>query len=622
MSSAHGIRELGFMLERFEIDKNDLQLLFNDSLMKNPIRTTDQFRAVFDSLSESPHRRHNSIQALVAEARKQLEPLVRSKSPSLGQTVDAYNKLVQMYNGWKPNIDNLTWLMKQAKTLRGDVADLEAVYRLKTLHQRIPTLFPYTTSPRSGFAEEMRRLAREYQRLMREEWIGYSEKRISLDDARKIRKNRELKETNAVENCVETAKLENLEREIEQLKEQFKTEKEGLNALLKSSNEEKDKLTTEKKDLTTSLENAENKCTTKLEALGNSHAVQIGLKQTIIERREQELRDERKNLLKETSQLNERNEKIKTLSEEIEKSKTSITNKDSELVSLKAEKIRLENELSQTKTKLTAAIGKNTESSSQLATCKENLTNAENKVKELENAKTNSENSIEEKNTLINNLTNDLNTEKNNTEQKQNDLAKKITEQQSLKNQLTEKERHKAEIEKKQGEITNLISSNASKQTDWNNEKLKLEQTIDHQKKENARLKRELIENKTNQISDSGFEGDEILRGAGIGIDYYESLVKYEEPKLNNFLYIYIDIVRPQLIGDEFASAIRAINLPQDNSSYGNALIFDNIHYVPLSQRHFNRIEVDIRDVAGNPVRFAPGVVNVKLHFKQVLKQL
>src|SRR5437868_7469379 len=439
MSSAHGIRELGFMLERFEIDKNDLQLLFNDSLMKNPIRTTDQFRAVFDSLSESPHRRHNSIQALVAEARKQLEPLVRSKSPSLGQTVDAYNKLVQMYNGWKPNIDNLTWLMKQAKTLRGDVADLEAVYRLKTLHQRIPTLFPYTTSPRSGFAEEVRRLAREYQRLMREEWIGYSEKRISLDDARKIRKNRELKETNAVENCVETAKLENLEREIEQLKEQFKTEKEGLNALLKSSNEEKDKLTTEKKDLTTSLENAENKCTTKLEALGNSHAVQIGLKQTIIERREQELRDERKNLLKETSQLNERNEKIKTLSEEIEKSKTSITNKDSEIKTLKAEKKKIDDENESNKTLLEElkATG--------IVQIRQDLVNANSKNKENEKLVTelrrkigDYETSILSKNTSIQTLEGELKTAETTDESKNSELVSLKAEKIRLENELSQ----------------------------------------------------------------------------------------------------------------------------------------------------------------------------------------
>lgn len=83
-------------------------------------------------------------------------------------------------------------------------------------------------------------------------------------------------------------------------------------------------------------------------------------------------------------------------------------------------------------------------------------------------------------------------------------------------------------------------------------------------------------------------------------------------------LFVYSDIVEPQLVGDTSAPLVRIIGIEQ-KSDYGKVIVktYESPHYLPLLKRQFETIEIDIRDSTGASAPFQYGPVIVKLHFKQ-----
>ena len=81
-------------------------------------------------------------------------------------------------------------------------------------------------------------------------------------------------------------------------------------------------------------------------------------------------------------------------------------------------------------------------------------------------------------------------------------------------------------------------------------------------------------------------------------------------------LYIYCDIVQPQVVGDTNAKLLRSVPV---QGKMGDVVTktFTNIQYVPVQTKSFEDIEIILRDDAGNPVPFERGKVFVTLHFKQ-----
>lgn len=81
-------------------------------------------------------------------------------------------------------------------------------------------------------------------------------------------------------------------------------------------------------------------------------------------------------------------------------------------------------------------------------------------------------------------------------------------------------------------------------------------------------------------------------------------------------LYIYSNIVTAVLVGDTSAPLLKVVAL--ENTGYGSmiAKTFDRMHYVPLSQNHFEVIEINIANDQGKNVQFDFGKVVVKLHFR------
>lgn len=85
-------------------------------------------------------------------------------------------------------------------------------------------------------------------------------------------------------------------------------------------------------------------------------------------------------------------------------------------------------------------------------------------------------------------------------------------------------------------------------------------------------------------------------------------------------MFIYCDIVEPQLVGDVLSPLVRIINISSDNYNYGchKDVIFSPAHYIPVMRKEFENLEIDIRTETGSPVPFEFGTLGLKLHFKKL----
>lgn len=85
-------------------------------------------------------------------------------------------------------------------------------------------------------------------------------------------------------------------------------------------------------------------------------------------------------------------------------------------------------------------------------------------------------------------------------------------------------------------------------------------------------------------------------------------------------IFIYTDIIQPQVVGDVITPLLRIIPLDPTLYIYGayrmNA--FSPAHYVSVMRREFDVIEIDIRTSTGEKVPFQFGISSIKLHFKRV----
>ena len=82
-------------------------------------------------------------------------------------------------------------------------------------------------------------------------------------------------------------------------------------------------------------------------------------------------------------------------------------------------------------------------------------------------------------------------------------------------------------------------------------------------------------------------------------------------------LYVYSDLIVPQLIGDVRASLLRIVPVIDDPSGVTN-VEFHRLHYFPLLKQSFQYVQVDIRDDTGDIVPFASyGRVVCVIHIRR-----
>lgn len=83
----------------------------------------------------------------------------------------------------------------------------------------------------------------------------------------------------------------------------------------------------------------------------------------------------------------------------------------------------------------------------------------------------------------------------------------------------------------------------------------------------------------------------------------------------NYSLFVYCDVVRPQIVGNVLTPLLRVVSLQGSHGDIVNQM-YDNPHYVPVLRKEFSTIEININDDRGRFVAFKYGKLFVKLHFR------
>lgn len=88
-------------------------------------------------------------------------------------------------------------------------------------------------------------------------------------------------------------------------------------------------------------------------------------------------------------------------------------------------------------------------------------------------------------------------------------------------------------------------------------------------------------------------------------------------------MYVYCDLIEPQMIGDTTAPLLKIVNIDRANYVHGSetTVHYTSPHYVPVMKGTFETIEIDLRKDTGSRVPFIFGTSYVKLHFRKVQQQ-
>ena len=119
------------------------------------------------------------------------------------------------------------------------------------------------------------------------------------------------------------------------------------------------------------------------------------------------------------------------------------------------------------------------------------------------------------------------------------------------------------------------------------------------------------------------FNFDGLLANIFRGFDNYGFHRRYfsipEKLTFINYILIYTDIIQEQYFGDSLTPNLRTITVK--SSTKGDiAKIYENPHYVPILKTRIDTINIQLRDIYGNPIQFTDffSYVIIKLHFRKI----
>ncbi len=81
-------------------------------------------------------------------------------------------------------------------------------------------------------------------------------------------------------------------------------------------------------------------------------------------------------------------------------------------------------------------------------------------------------------------------------------------------------------------------------------------------------------------------------------------------------LYVYSNICEPQIVGDVYAPLLRTIAIKGNHGEHVTKT-YGEPHYISVTDRQVDNIEINIKDDTGVDVSFMRGKVVCKLHFRQ-----
>jgi hypothetical protein len=82
-------------------------------------------------------------------------------------------------------------------------------------------------------------------------------------------------------------------------------------------------------------------------------------------------------------------------------------------------------------------------------------------------------------------------------------------------------------------------------------------------------------------------------------------------------IFIYCNLIQPQLVGNSYVRCLRVIQFPKPNNHH----IFDTVYYVPVELNSFQTVAIELVTKLGDLARISSSVkpTTVVLHFKKVL---
>ena len=98
---------------------------------------------------------------------------------------------------------------------------------------------------------------------------------------------------------------------------------------------------------------------------------------------------------------------------------------------------------------------------------------------------------------------------------------------------------------------------------------------------------------------------------------YAKSPLPVNLNRLINTLYVYTDLVEPQLVGDAYVPLIRAVVDRSGEKGETVSTYYTNVHYVNVTRGAIHDVHVHITDDRGRDIPFDGGRVTVKLHFRK-----
>lgn len=90
-------------------------------------------------------------------------------------------------------------------------------------------------------------------------------------------------------------------------------------------------------------------------------------------------------------------------------------------------------------------------------------------------------------------------------------------------------------------------------------------------------------------------------------------------------LYVYLDCIAPQIVGDSEVQLLRTIHFGSYSAKNTQRVlthIYQTPNYVPVNKQYLDTIKIDIRDSSGKKIPFLAGHSLCKLHFRQVSPRL
>lgn len=89
-------------------------------------------------------------------------------------------------------------------------------------------------------------------------------------------------------------------------------------------------------------------------------------------------------------------------------------------------------------------------------------------------------------------------------------------------------------------------------------------------------------------------------------------------------IFVYCDLIEPQLVGYQSSQVLKIVNTGDKRTTFGTSCFrgFQNLHYVPLLKKDFDKVEIELRDITGQYIPFRHGITRIKLHFKEVKKDI